>query len=239
MVGGQQAGGDGVLGGRRAAVLGAALLVFARFGYRKASMDEVARAAGVSRQGLYFLFGSKQDLFEAAVSAALEQDVAAARAALAEPGRPLAARLVEAFDRWAGRYVGPLTADVAAVLDGTLGPSGQLVARQRREFADLVTAALTDAVDEARATVARQVARTLLSVSVGAKHGAATRAEYLDQLTVAVELLLLALLPAVAGPPGTRDSGAAGSATPAGDEDGAGEQREDGQRRQPPGRDAG
>jgi AcrR family transcriptional regulator len=34
---------------RRAALLAAAAEVFARYGYRKASMDDVARAAGLSR----------------------------------------------------------------------------------------------------------------------------------------------------------------------------------------------
>ncbi len=43
---------------RQAAVLEAAVGVFARYGYRKTSMDEVARAAGVSRQGLYLQFAS-------------------------------------------------------------------------------------------------------------------------------------------------------------------------------------
>ena len=40
---------------RREALLEAAVGVFARYGFRKTSMDEVARAAGVSRQGLYLL----------------------------------------------------------------------------------------------------------------------------------------------------------------------------------------
>ena len=41
---------------RQEAVLEAAVGVFARYGFRKTSMDEVARAAGVSRQGLYLQF---------------------------------------------------------------------------------------------------------------------------------------------------------------------------------------
>jgi len=56
---------------RRDAVLASALVTFARFGYRKTSMEEVARAAHISRPGLYFLFSSKELLFRAAVTRSL------------------------------------------------------------------------------------------------------------------------------------------------------------------------
>ncbi|MFD6726563.1 helix-turn-helix domain-containing protein, partial [Streptomyces sp. NPDC060131] len=39
---------------RRTMVLESAMATFARFGYRKTSMEEVARAAHISRPGLYF-----------------------------------------------------------------------------------------------------------------------------------------------------------------------------------------
>src|SRR3569833_2700121 len=74
--------------GRRDAVLESALLTFARHGYRKASMEEVARAARISRPGLYFLFESKEALFRAANSRALKEDLAAAERILADTGRP-------------------------------------------------------------------------------------------------------------------------------------------------------
>jgi AcrR family transcriptional regulator len=38
---------------RQERVLAAALEVFGRYGFRKTSMDEVARSADISRQGLY------------------------------------------------------------------------------------------------------------------------------------------------------------------------------------------
>ncbi|WP_219994217.1 TetR/AcrR family transcriptional regulator [Actinokineospora spheciospongiae] len=78
------------------------LLTFARHGYRKTSMEEVARTARICRPGLYFLFESKEALFRAAFTRALEQDLAAAEAFLAATDRPLRERLAGAFDRWAG-----------------------------------------------------------------------------------------------------------------------------------------
>jgi hypothetical protein len=51
----------------------------------------------------------KQDLFRAAVTHALDGDVEAAGRCLSDTDRPLRDRLIEAFDHWTGRYVGPMT----------------------------------------------------------------------------------------------------------------------------------
>lgn len=172
---------------RRDVVLGAALATFARFGYRKTSMDQVARDAGISRPGLYFLFASKQALFRAAVTRSLEEDLAAAETALTGGAGSLQQRVVDGFDRWAGRYVGPLTRDVATVIEDNPDLLGPVVETAPRRFAELVTAAVATALDPGTAT---RVAQTLLSVSVGIKHQVDDREAYLDRLRVAVELLL-------------------------------------------------
>jgi DNA-binding transcriptional regulator YbjK len=46
-------------------ILDAALPVFVRYGFRKASMSDIARAAGISRASLYLSFNSKEELFRA------------------------------------------------------------------------------------------------------------------------------------------------------------------------------
>lgn len=48
-----------------AQILDAALPVFVRFGFRKTSMADIARAAGISRASLYLSFSSKEELFRA------------------------------------------------------------------------------------------------------------------------------------------------------------------------------
>jgi AcrR family transcriptional regulator len=77
----------------RERILDAAMEIFARYGYRRASMDQVADAAGLTRQAVYHHFQSKEALFRAAVEAlhdgALEAAVAAGLAA-EEAGRSLA-----------------------------------------------------------------------------------------------------------------------------------------------------
>ncbi|MFI2642063.1 TetR/AcrR family transcriptional regulator [Streptomyces sp. NPDC018610] len=172
---------------RRTMVLESAMTTFARFGYRKTSMDEVARAAHISRPGLYFLFSSKETLFRAAVTQALDRDVTAVRQALADSGRPLSQRLVDAFDQWAGRYVGPLTRDVATVIEDNPDLLGEILETTPRRFEELITDAI--AVEKGRRT-AIPVAQTLISASIGIKHQVASRESYLERLTVAIGLLL-------------------------------------------------
>ena len=53
----------------REKILDAAMEVFAQAGYRRASMDQVAEAAGLTRQTVYHYFSSKAELFRASVEA--------------------------------------------------------------------------------------------------------------------------------------------------------------------------
>lgn len=167
-------------------MLDSALLTFARHGYRKTSMEEVARAARISRPGLYFLFDSKEVLFRAAVTRALDLDLAAVERVLADTGRPLRERLVDAFDRWAGRYLGPLARDVPVVIEQNPELLGAIVETAPRRFEELVT----EAIAASGRPAATEVAQTLISVSAGLKHQVRTREAYLARFATAVGLLV-------------------------------------------------
>jgi AcrR family transcriptional regulator len=52
-------------------ILEAATETFARFGYRKASMDDIAQKLGMTKSNLYFYCENKQDLYQKAVAHAL------------------------------------------------------------------------------------------------------------------------------------------------------------------------
>ncbi|AGZ42786.1 TetR/AcrR family transcriptional regulator [Actinoplanes friuliensis] len=175
--------------GRREQVLESALVTFARFGFRKTSMEDVAQAANISRPGLYFLFSSKQSLFQAAVVHALDADVDAAERALADVRRPLRERLIEAFDLWTGRYLGPMVQEVAVLRETSPELLGPLVAGYPARFAAMVTEAIAAEVPPG---LVEAVARTLISTSGGIKHEVSTREEFVERVTVAVDLLLRA-----------------------------------------------
>src|SRR6185437_2733246 len=164
--------------GRRYAVLESALETFSRFGYRKTSMDDVAKAAHISRPGLYFLFNSKPALFNEAITHALDRDLDLIAHELDGAGRPLSERLIAAFDRWAGSYIGPLTSELPGAIDADPSLLGSVRQEAPRRFEELVTAAITKT--HPIEGVARS--KTLISASIGIKHQVAARDEYLERL---------------------------------------------------------
>ena len=172
---------------RRTRVLQAALLTFARFGYRGTSMEQVARDAGISRPGLYFLFSSKPALFREAVERSLGEDLGAAERALTDSSESLEHRMLEAFDHWAGRYIGPLTRDITAVVEDNPDVLGPVATAAPQQFARLIISAISASEGE---EFAEPVAQTLISTSIGIKHQVDDRATYLRRLAVAIDLLL-------------------------------------------------
>lgn len=180
-------------GGRRKHVLESALNTFARYGYRKTSMDDVARAADISRPGLYFLFSSKENLFRAAVIDALDGDLDTASRVLMEAQRPLRDRLIEAFDLWTGRYIGSMATEVAVLIETNPALLGSIVTTYPRRFVEMIMGAIADVLPVRSEGTAEDMARTLQSTAAGIKHEVATREEFVARMTIAIDLFLPAL----------------------------------------------
>jgi TetR/AcrR family transcriptional regulator of autoinduction and epiphytic fitness len=181
---------------RRRKLLDAALTVFLRFGFRKTSMDEVARAANVSRQGLYLHFSTKEELFRAAVRHVFDGALAEASASLADAALPLDKRLTGAFDAWVGRFVGMPSgnaADLAAAAGELVGP---LAAEREAMFVEVVAKAVRAsglmAAYKPKGITARQIAEMLHATARGLKYSA-TRAAFLEGMSVAARVVCLPL----------------------------------------------
>jgi TetR/AcrR family transcriptional repressor of mexJK operon len=80
---------------KRAAILDAATAAFLREGYRGTSMDEIAAAAGVSKQTVYKHFTDKRGLFAEMVASAVDEsrDPVEAELATLEPSEDIAGDL--------------------------------------------------------------------------------------------------------------------------------------------------
>ena len=70
--------------GPKTRILDATMLVFRRHGFRRSSIEQVAEAAGLTRQALYHHFESKEALFRAVIERIPESAIAAEEAAVAE-----------------------------------------------------------------------------------------------------------------------------------------------------------
>ena len=179
---------------RHDALLRTALGVFARFGYRKASMDEIARAAGLSRQALYLRFGSKEELFRAMVTHLLGRSLHGAAAVLSDAARPIQERLVRGFDEWAGWYVdmvhGPGVGELLEASAALVQPViDDHETRFERELVKAIRASGLAAAHECSGVSARQLAQTLQAVARGLKHMVSTRAAFVEGIDRAARAL--------------------------------------------------
>jgi AcrR family transcriptional regulator len=183
---------------RRAALLDAALTVFARYGYRKASMDEIARSAGVSRQGLYLHFADKEELFRASVGHHYAQALDAALAALVDKERSIDHRLAAAFDEWLGRYVGVMGVGAWELIADTEQLTGSIMAEHEKRFEQAVAKAIAASplmgVYAPAGLTALQLARTLHATARGLKDTAVSRGSFAESLATAVRVISAPLL---------------------------------------------
>jgi AcrR family transcriptional regulator len=177
---------------RQLGVLDAAVGVFARYGYRKTSMEEVARAAGVSRQGLYLQFANKEELFRRAVEHTLSNQLHAAVAALSRKSDSLELKLIAACVAWSGRFIGSLGADAADLMCASTSLAGATLAHYETEFERAVSLAIAESPLHGFCTSAgfcpADLAHALHATARGLKHSSASREEFVKGMTVAARM---------------------------------------------------
>lgn len=183
---------------RKDHVLSVALEVFGRYGFRKTSMDEVARAADISRQGLYLYFASKEALFRAAVRQELDNALRDAALCLDEEGVTLDNAVIAALDAWLGRFVGSMLApDIGKLLDNSAMQLGDMVSQASAAFDALLAQAITTATtaEDRRelGVTAEEVTEILHILGRGWKFQASSRAEFVAKMSTAVRLIFAGL----------------------------------------------
>lgn len=179
---------------RRASILEAATRVFLRYGFKKTSMDDLARAAGLSRQGLYLHFPTKEALFKEAVLALVASLRSAFRAALARDDLDVEERLVAAFEAVHAHTVEKASADH---MNELLEAATSLVGAELRRLDDETIADLAKALQRAGVSArwksagisANALAENLHATSTGVKHRVASSSEYRERMRVAVRLV--------------------------------------------------
>lgn len=131
---------------KRQAILDAAFTVFARDGYRTASVDTVAATAGVAKHTIYNHFGDKQSLFRAAVSALADDALARNLAAVdsLRPDRDPAEALTEVGRKLAECYCDEKSWALRRLLHSELANMPELQDIVRERATDKVNDALAD-----------------------------------------------------------------------------------------------
>lgn len=127
---------------RQYAILDAAFGVFASYGYRRTTMEDIARAVGLSRSALYLHFRNKDDIFRSLTHRHFDSSMAEMETALNRPGQTAEQALFAAFVA----KDGPLIEMIFAT------PHGE-------ELLDAGMSAVPDLVKTARARAAQVLCR--------------------------------------------------------------------------------
>lgn len=174
---------------RIAAIVAAAEGVFFRYGFKKTSMDDLARAAGLSRQGLYLYFPTKEALFKETVSRAMAMIRAAQQSALARKDVPLEERLLEVFTVFTHVDTENLDELLAAAKDLVGESMNELDAAIVADLAKALRAENVPARWKEAGFSARDLAEHLLAAFHGVKHHAKRPADIASRMRIAIRLV--------------------------------------------------
>jgi AcrR family transcriptional regulator len=140
---------------RRVAILTGAVEVFARYGYRRTSMEDIARGVGVSRAALYLHYRNKPDIFRSLVMVHFEVSIGRVAQAL-QPGLAPEQALAAVFKA----KIGPETAVLfdsphgEELLDANFAVAADVVEQGEARIRALLRAWLQAEADAGRITLA-------------------------------------------------------------------------------------
>lgn len=128
---------------KRARILQGALSVFLAYGFSRTTMDDIARAVGMSRPALYLVFRNKTDIFRAGAAMMLEQSL------------ETAARILRDDDGFVDRMMRAIdTALLSMMRNIAASPHGG-------ELLDLKTSIAADVAQRWRQELGRHVCRAI------------------------------------------------------------------------------
>lgn len=181
-------------------ILDAALPVFVRFGFRKTSMADIARAAAISRASLYLSFSSKEELFRAGSARAHARTLDNVETALAGDGNALdrIARAVAVFQR---ELIAPFggSADSDELFATNMALAADITLNARQKLLSLLTETILAAardgeiyLEPLQASPA-QLANLIVAAMDGLKHIQSSGSSLEDGTKLFLHLLRLAL----------------------------------------------
>jgi AcrR family transcriptional regulator len=158
---------------RQRAILNAAFGAFATYGHRKTSMDDIARAAGMSRPALYLHYRNKQDIFRSLAQFYYDQASEAVAAALGGSG-PVADVLGAAFAAQGGEVFEVMLTSPHGLelLDATNATASDIVQTGEAGLRDIYAGWLDRSAASGRITLvgpAQEMAGTMTAALKGIK----------------------------------------------------------------------
>ncbi|WP_100964674.1 TetR/AcrR family transcriptional regulator [Bosea sp. FBZP-16] len=189
--------------GRIEQIAEAALRLFARYGYKRTSMDDIAREAGVARATLYLHFKGKDDVFRAMLAGLGGRVETRCREALATPS-PFSERLAALMEAHhgtafaafsAGEHLGELKAVMVAIAGAELAAFEATFVSFARQLFEEAEARGEIAIARSGLALETLIA-TLTRAAAGAKYGDQPSCEhYLVRLREVATVFAAAVAP--------------------------------------------
>ena len=171
----------------------AATAIFLRYGFKKTSMDDVAQAAGVSRQGLYLYFETKDVLFREALQYLVSHMISTARSVAEDGNLSLRDRLLGVFEAVHGSAFQSASPEHAfELLQSAQSADGALLVQLDRDLMGIVAALFEEASaadrwKKAGVTIA-ELSEQLLMSAKGIKTSVDTLATYRKRMRTAIRI---------------------------------------------------
>ena len=181
-------------------ILDAALQVFGQYGYRRTSMDDIAREADIGKGTIYLNFASKEEVFQALSERLAQRMLAGAEAARHRTGTT-ADKLAAMHAAWFGTYADTISRSphAAELMDAKHRLSADLVADAASRYKRLVRDVLAQAdtageLDLESADLTADTAAELLIASArGVQSSAASPAANRRYLKALVRVMVAGL----------------------------------------------
>lgn len=159
---------------RRNAILDAAFGAFAAYGYRRTTMEDIAKAASLSRTALYLHFRSKEDIFQSLTHRYFEQALLDMETALMRPGQTAEAALFAGFVAKDGKLMDIVlsTPHGAELMDAGVSASGDLIKTAGTRAAAVLCRWLETRGLPPSLAPAQSLAETIVAAHVGLKSAA-------------------------------------------------------------------
>jgi AcrR family transcriptional regulator len=136
----------GLMTERQTAILDAAFQAFATYGYRRTTMDDIGRAAGLSRTALYLHYRNKEQIFRSMTLRYFEQALADMQTALNRPGLTTEQALLAGLIAKDGKFMEVVltTPHGTELMDAGFSVSGDLAATGEARVAEMLSGWLSD-----------------------------------------------------------------------------------------------
>lgn len=174
---------------RRDDILNAAIPIFGRFGFKKTSVDDLAEAAQISKQGLYLHFSSKEEILLAAMQKYMDDGLNLVQQELTRPDTPLFKRLMGAMDAWFGRHLATFSPKSFDVIQAGRCVSGNEIDEYKSAFQTKFAKALADSPEFKKSKnvcTPKEISQVLFQCGLTWKEGQLSRADFMKKMSICI-----------------------------------------------------